>query len=280
VAQRQFLLRPSRILNQLVLYCLSHAAEEFKIEVHAFCFLSNHYHIVLTDRFGTLPDFLHWMNLHIAKCTNATYGRWESVWAPGSYSMVTLASPEDVVEKIVYTLTNPVAAGLVRFGNQWPGVRTCPRDIGSREYVTERPQFFFTDGMPKTVRLKLVRPRGFLELRVEELAGLIDKRVAAKETEIQRKFEVESRSFVGKKRVLKPSPFDGPYTKEPRRRINPRVASKDKWRRIEALQRLREFLEEYYVALKKFCAGVRDVAFPKGTYWMQRHYGVCCTGPP
>ena len=80
--------------------------------------------------------------------------------------------------------------------------------------------------------------------------------------------------------MLRQSPFDGPPTREPRRQINPRIASRDKWRRIEALQRLREFLEQYYIALGKFCAGVRDEIFSPGTYWMRRQYRVRCAGPP
>jgi len=280
VVQRQFLLRPSKTLNEIVFYCLSYAADKFGIEVHAFCFLSNHYHMVLTDRHRRLPKFMQWLNLYLAKCINVMYGRWESVWAPGSFSMVTLVSPEDVVDKIVYTLTNPVAAGLVRSGDQWPGARTRAQDVGNREYVTERPGFFFTEAMSEKVRLRLVRPPGFSEMGEEEFAQLVRERVGAKETEIQRECETRSAGFLGRKRVLKQSPFGSPQSREPRRQMNPRIASKDKWRRIEALQRLGEFLEQYHIALRKFCAGVRDVVFPEGTYWMRCHYRVRCAGPP
>ena len=119
--QRQFLLRPSPRINRIVRFCLAVAVERFGIHLHAYCFLSNHYHLVLTDEFATLPQFMHWLNAYIAKCVNAELGRWESFWAPGSYSAVTLVGSEDVVRGLVYVYSNPVTAGLVRRSVDWPG---------------------------------------------------------------------------------------------------------------------------------------------------------------
>ena len=56
---RQFLLRPSRDVNQVFLFCLAHSARMCGIEVHAFCVLSNHYHLVVTDPLARLPEFMH-----------------------------------------------------------------------------------------------------------------------------------------------------------------------------------------------------------------------------
>ena len=54
----------------------------------------------------------------------------------------------------------------------------------------------------------------------------------------------------------------------------------EKWRRIEALEKIKQFLLEYADALRKFASGVRDVIFPAGTYWMRLHCGVRCHVPP
>jgi putative transposase len=56
-AQRQFLLRPSRTTNDVFLYLLAVAARRFGIQVHAFCVLSNHFHLVVTDPDARLPAF-------------------------------------------------------------------------------------------------------------------------------------------------------------------------------------------------------------------------------
>ena len=113
-AQRQFLLRPSRRVNRIFRFCLAVAAKRTGIQLHAYCALSNHYHLVLTDPGGTLPEFMHWFNEYVAKSLNALLGRWEAVWAPGSYSAVRLVDSNAVLNELVYVYTNPVEAGLVR----------------------------------------------------------------------------------------------------------------------------------------------------------------------
>ena len=88
------------------------------------------------------------------------------------------------------------------------------------------------------------------------------------------------RPFLGRNGVLAQLPTASPHTPEPRRGLNPRYAAKNKWRRIEKLQEDKGFLRKYREALRKFAAGVRDVIFPAGTYWMRVHLGVECRAPP
>ena len=57
-------------------------------------------------------------------------------------------------------------------------------------------------------------------------------------------------------------------------RLNPRIACKDKWRRIALLEELSRFLEDYRDAWQRFCDGERDVLFPDGTYEMRVLFGV------
>jgi hypothetical protein len=61
--------------------------------------------------------------------------------------------------------------------------------------------------------------------------------------------------------------------------LNPRVASRSKWQRIEALQRLKSFLADYRVALKCYVGGDRTALFPFGTFGMRVRFGVSCSGP-
>ncbi|MCK5797588.1 MAG: hypothetical protein KAI47_10415 [Deltaproteobacteria bacterium] len=48
---------PSALTNQIVTYCLGIATGRYGIDVHAFCFMSTHYHLVATDPRGELPEF-------------------------------------------------------------------------------------------------------------------------------------------------------------------------------------------------------------------------------
>jgi len=279
-AQRQFLLRPSKEVNQLFLYALAYAAERFSIDVHAFCVLSNHYHLIVTDRGGELPEFLHWLNGTVARALNAYHGRWENFWAPGSYSAVELVEQKDVIEKILYVLVNPVAAGLVSDAAEWPGLRSSPRDIGERLEV-ERPRFFFRQNgsLPDCVALNITRP-GAVRDSDEAFARLVESRLIAKETQVRANLANQQRKFLGKRDVLEQSIYERPKNPEPRRRLNPRVACRDKWNRIEALKKYQEFLKQYRLALRSFCEGLRDALFPRGTYWMRVHFHARCAAAP
>jgi REP element-mobilizing transposase RayT len=277
---RQLLLRPSRKTNLIFKFCLAVAAEKTGVIIHAFCVLSNHYHIVATDPHGNLPVFMHWLNEYVAKCVNADLGRWESFWAPGSYSSVTLSDSEAVIERLVYTYTNPVEAGLVRTHTDWPGAMSYPADMGGEPEVVARPEGFFRNNglVPESAALRLVPPPAFEKDRSSWLP-VLRERIRVRESEIRAKFNEKKRRFLGRRAVLRQSPFSRPDSAEPRRGLNPRVATRDKWRRIESLQRLKSFMDAYRAAWEEFCAGVSTVVFPFGTYAMRIRFGVCCGGP-
>jgi putative transposase len=277
---RQLLLRPCPEVNQIFKFCLAVAAARTGVRVHAYCVLSNHYHIVATDPDGNLPVFMHWLNEYVAKCVNAHLGRWESFWAPGSYSSVALEDDGAIMNRLVYTYVNPVLSGLVRTFGQWPGARSRPAEIGRASETVHRPAGFFRDNglVPKTAVLQLVPPAN---LRSGDSGWLpaLEEQIRVRESEIRAKFDQEGRRFLGRPRVLRQSPLSRPRGGEPRRGLSPRVATRDKWKRIESLQRLKEFLLDYRAAWREFARGDRSVAFPFGTYAMRIRYGVCCNGP-
>jgi len=279
-AQRQFLLRPSRKVSQIITFCLACAAQRFAIRLHAYIALSNHMHLVVTDTYGTLPEFMHWLNEYVAKCVNAHLGRWESFWGPGSYSSVRLVDQEDVLAKMVYAHTNAVEAGLVRTAREWPGARSLPEDLARPADEIKRPAGFFRDNgpVPEKVPLRLDIPDALVDAGgdpVERLARAVE----AREHEIRSERRDVGLGFLGRRRVLRQSPFGRPESTEPRRGLNPRIAAVDKWHRIEVTQRLRDFVAAYREARERYLEGDSSVRFPWGTYWMRVRLGAQCCGP-
>src|SRR5512133_2717453 len=105
--QLQFLLTPSPITNGVFLYVLALAARRFGVQVHAFCVLSNHFHLVVTDPEARLPAFAQYLGSLVARAANA------------------------------------VAAGLVRRGGDWPGLWTGPEQLCAAVLSAHRPSTFF-----------------------------------------------------------------------------------------------------------------------------------------
>jgi hypothetical protein len=190
---------------------------------------------------------------------------------------VALQTPEDILAKIAYVLGNPSSAGLVRRGSEWPGLWSAPEQIGGDPILAVRPEHFFRrDGpMPETAELQLVCPGGFAS--VEEFRRQLVAAVTELEDQAARALATEGRSFLGARKVMAQKPHARPAPVEPRRDLNPRIAARDKWKRIEAIGRLKSFLAEYRLALADFSRGMRDALFPHGTYWMRIAYGVRCT---
>jgi len=284
--QRQLLTIPTDENNQILLYCMIHAANLYDIQIHAYFFASNHYHLCITDPLGKVPDFEAWLNRFSAKCLNSKHGRWGNLWDTGSYSAVRLreefpdlpdedSASEDILDKIVYTLTNPVAAGLVDRGYKWPGLWSSPSQMVSGHIEARRPVFFSEEGdLPERVRMKLTIPPGFNHMTPKQFSNLVRGRVREKEEEIRQDFKDRGRTFMGAEKVKAQKRESKSRSWESRRKLNPRIACKDKKKRIELLERLKKFLKEYREAYKKFSKGERDVLFPPGTYKMRKFFNV------
>ena len=280
-AHRQLLLRPSTLVNQIFLYCFARAAERTGVLLHALVVMGNHVHAVLTDPDGRLPEFTHWLFEHTAKCRNASLGRWENLWSSESPSEVRLESIHDVLDKVLYVMANPTKAALVPKASEWPGVVSLPGDFLRGPVEVDRPAVFFRElgPTPKRVKLELVPPAGIEEETVEEFVEMLADELELREADIRLQHKAEGRPIMGRRAVLEQDPFAYPEGMEPRRNLNPRVAAKNKWQRIEALGRMKEFLRAYAEALASFLEGKREVVFPAGTYWMVRYAGALAAAP-
>jgi putative transposase len=277
--QRCFLLRPSRLTNETVGYLLAVASRRYGIQVHVFCVLSNHLHLVVTDPEARLPAFHQYLDSLVARAINAALGREETFWAPSSYSAVALVTPSDIVEKSAYVLANPVAAGLVRRARKWPGLWSNPSTIASEPLRFKRPLHFFRKkgSMPEQAELELVAPPVFSgpTAYVDQVRQALE----VAEARARARAAASGKGFVGETRVLKVQTSARPTSHEERRGLRPRVACRDKWKRIEVLKRLAAFVADYRLALRAWRAGQVGVMFPAGTYMVRVTHGVACAAP-
>src|SRR5258708_2064576 len=156
--QRTFRLRPCAQTNRIFLYCVAFAAERTGVVVHAACVMSNHHHMVVTDRHGVLPNFLRELHRLTAKAMNASPGQWENLWAAEPCNVVRLVTDEDIEDKIANVAANPVAAGMVKQPDQCPGLLLW----GQSSQRVLRPDAYFRedkDGRcPPDLTLRIERP--------------------------------------------------------------------------------------------------------------------------
>lgn len=241
--------------------------------------MSNHIHVVATDIYGERPRFMELLDAELAKAASSLIGRWGGFWEPGrSYSAVELLDEDSVVDKLAYTLANPVSSFLVRRARRWPGSTSASVRFDD---VVDAPRpdipYYANSCQPPSYSFRLEVPRGLDELECHQ-------RVWARVRAIEKQAEVElrtsNRKFIGAKRVLRQDPYDSPSSWEKRRGLNPTFASRDKWARIEATQRNRNWLSAYIKAFDAWRGGNRDAVFPTGTWLMARRYACACVPAP
>ncbi len=281
-SQRQFLLKPSKTICQVILYVLAVEAQEKGISLHALVGLSNHIHEALTDPDARVVDFYRDAHSNITKAINVHLKRKESLWSSAKPNRVALVTRNAIIEKIAYTLANPVEALLVRYGHQWPGIRMS---WPMKPMTIKRPPFYFRGPKkggkwPDEIILTLERPPGFEDLTEEELEERIAKQTKELEDEARAKAAEKGASFLGRKNVMRTSRYACAKRKEHPFRIIPVVAAKDAEARIRRIEENLAWRKCYVAARDLFVGGERDVVFPYGTYMLPRLFGANVEAAP
>ena len=276
VRGREFLLRPCTKLNQLIRYVTAVVASKWSIDLHAITVLSDHWHLCVADPLGNIVRFQRDCHSFIARALNTQWNGVEAVWSSRSPSRVRCEQPEDMVDKIAYTMANPVDAGLVRHGKSWPGVRHA---WPCKPIAVSRPTYFFVgeeDGgvWPSKATLEFTRPHGYDKLSDLELGEVITNAISQREADIHAKNHEEGKGYLGRRAVLKQSRHRKAASPETPFGISPKVACKDPKLRIARLKYLQQWARDYTDALTKWRAGDRDAEFPTDTYQMAIRHNV------
>jgi len=279
---RQFLLVPRGQTTTLFAYSLAKSLKTHDVDLHSVTVMPNHWHAVVTDRHGVIDRFARDCNSLSARSLNAHYGRTESLWSSQGLSVVRLETPEDVMDKMVYTTMNPVKAGLVESPVDWPGLRTLPSAPLHRPRVIERPKtrFYARSRLPEQVELEVKVPPQFAKLGTKEFVRRFQERVGDEVEARRAERRLAGTKVMGARAVSRQRRDARPKTAEARGKRDPAVACKNKEIRVAALRALRIFRVRYREAWRRFITGEAGVIFPAGTLLMARLYGVTCERAP
>jgi REP element-mobilizing transposase RayT len=277
--RRHLLFRPDAAITQLVNYALVVSAHRYGIQVHAFCAMSTHVHIVVTDVNGVLPSFLRSFHRLVALGTKVLRA-WEGpVWGHEATSAVSLLTREAVIEKIAYTLANPVVAGLVERARDWPGAKVLVGAIGRGKVRAARPAIYFNPAnpaWPDEVALRISLPPCVEASR----AGAFRRQIAAEVERVETNARAERKErgalVLGARRAAAVSCLERATSIEPSGTRNPTFAvgrgNGSAWRCAAGV--VRAFRQAYRSALDRWRSGARSVVFPAGTWWMRVLHAV------
>lgn len=315
--EQKFLMRPDRAgaVKNTYEYCVAHAAIETKVQVHAYVAMSNHSHLVATDPTGERPSFARNFHSLFGRIMNVMLGRKGHFFdAASSYNDLHCVEGEDILARMVYVTTNPVAAGLVERPEEWPGAITLPEHFleGAPPIVATRPTTMLRDKgrskkrvhtardrarehskpkepLPDQRQLKLVIPAPFRHLGRRRFAKLyrerVDLRLEQLHDERKRQADRRKRGYLGVEAIFSTPVNDAPkpktaeeLAKAMQHRLDdglvPHIACKDRDLRILHKEWLCKFWRDNRCSYEAFRDGERDVVFPAGTWGMARYQGV------
>ena len=275
--QGRFLLKPSDELNSIIIGVLARAQRLCPVELHAFVFLSNHYHLLLSvDNAPELARFMNFLNSNLAREAGRLHGWGEKFWGRRYQAIVISQEEAAQIDRLRYLLSHGCKEGLVARPREWPGahcVEALLEGLPLRGLWFDRTQEYaararreefdrFAYASPETIRLEPLpcwqhlpeeRPRS----RIAELIFQIETETA------HRHAEHETRPL-GVGAVLAQDPHHRPL--KSKKALAPAFHAASKAARRELVEAYRWFVGAYREAAEKLRQGDFKVGFPAGSF--------------
>ena len=275
--QGRFLLRPSSLLNEIILGILARAQRMYPVGICAFSFVSNHYHLLLrVDDAQQLSKFMAYVNGNLAREAGKLH-RWkDKFWARRYQGIVVSQEEAAQVDRLRYVLAHGCKEGLVESLTDWPGAhcvkpllegtsiegtwfsrtqeyaaRRRGEDFHARQYAT--PESFVLEPLPCWSHLPEEKRRALA-------SELVDQIEAAAAAERERTGIYPP----GPATILAQHPHDSPN--RPKKSPAPRIHAATPAARRDFYEAYGWFFAAFRDAAEKLRAGDLGARFPPGSF--------------
>jgi REP element-mobilizing transposase RayT len=263
-------MKPTRNCRRTIGGIIARYQEAFGIQIYAYTFLSNHYHMLIKAPFENTDEFMENVNREIARRLNFQNGRSGQFWSR-RYDDQEVLSEDDLLEAFLYVTTNATRHGLVEDAAEWPGLSSIQQSLTGR---TRRFSFFHhSEKNPEkkttTHFLKLATLPIFASLspkqRQNKISTLLQKRI----TELHKTRASEGGAYLGAENIQSQSVYDRPQkmARSPR----PPCYTKCSKLRYQFVKKLRALRAKYQEASFLFRLGHLNITFPRHTFRPLQH---------
>ncbi|KAB2962734.1 MAG: hypothetical protein F9K16_08360 [Thermoanaerobaculia bacterium] len=294
--QGRFLLTPTPLISDLIRGVLARAVRLYPVEIHAFCFLSNHFHLLLTvpgaDR---LAAFMNYLNSNLAREVGRQVQWREKFWGRRYQAVLVSDEPTSQIERLLYILRHGCKENLVRHPADWPGASSTEALLAggsirgtwfdrTREYRMRRrgraaPRVQFS----AVETLELAPLPCWRDLPPELHRCRCAELVARVESETAHQIRTSGREPLGRSRILRQDPHLLPN--RPKKSSTPLVHASSSAVRKQVRWRYRNFADAFRRAADRLRLGPIAAAealllFPPGSFPPPGRYVACGNPAP
>lgn len=275
--QSRYLLRPSPELERRVLGVLGRAQRRTGIEIHAFVFASNHYHLLASPESpAQLVRFMTEVQSNLAREAGDLHDWNDRFWSRRYRHIPVSDEPEAQVARLRYCLAHGVKEGLVARCRDWPGA-ACVRALTEGEplegiwydrtaYYEARRSRGRADladfATPESVRLSPLPC--WRHLDPEEIRERVVRLVTEIEQSAHRHRLATGAGVAGVRAVRRRDPHDRP--KQTKRGVAPRFHAVTRGAFRALREAARAFAEEFRHAADLLRRGDPSPDFPPGAF--------------
>jgi putative transposase len=275
--QGRLLLHPTPLVRDLTLGVLARAARLYPVQIHAFAFLSNHFHLLLTvPSAQRLAQFMNFLNSNLAREVGRAI-RWRERFWGRRYQAILVSGEEAAqIERLHYILSHGCKEHLVERPTDWPGAH-CARPLRDGGPVTGSWFNRTLEYQAMRRNLRLSR-KDFVEEETLQLEPLpcwahlapqicrerIEDLLQRIETETARRTEEAGRAPMGRKALLLQDPHFRPD--RTRKRPAPLVHAASRGTRRELRDRYHAFVTAFRRAADQLRRGILSAEFPIGSF--------------
>ena len=267
-----FRLRPDEERTNLFGYWLARACNKYPgIVLVSATQMSGHGHVEVVDRRSELSWFMAYFLKNLSTALNYIDGRRGHSFER-RFTAIEIVDDDALVDRAVYTVVNPVEAGLVRSHEEWPGVCVYageePKHHLYRRFRSAAYARAVADSFRTGAEVNEDEYWDEEELVLEPVEGLdvarLENEIANAEAEIRRQRQADGLPWMGAQRVQVVDPFERPD--RPKRRRVPLCHATTRAAWLAYRDAWRAFTGSYRAASRALRRGLLFVEFPKFSF--------------
>jgi len=245
-------------------YWLGRALERYTgIELFGAIQMSNHFHFVVKDTSSELASFMRYFEGNLAKATNQLRKRTGPVFHR-RYSAEPILDDAAFDDRLLYTVMNPVRAGLVRTHERWPGVVLWAKSEPSNHLF----KWFDEAKYGRHRKQQIIRPKeAYLRKTKIKVASVTSEKAlrnAIKEDEERTRESRKGFGVLGIRKVLKQDPFSAPHS--PKKSPRPKCHTTCELLRQAFREQMKSLRDAYAEVSADFRRGNFNSVFPMHTF--------------